>query len=73
MDSTAGAVIASSAMLSSTAVVVTGLVWLATGRARERRHADLAAAAVQQRELRAEVAELTRSVGAMQRLLEGAD
>ncbi|MFG2298729.1 hypothetical protein [Streptomyces sp. NPDC048603] len=72
MDSTAGAVIASSAMLSSTAVVVTGLVWLATSRARERRHADHAAAAVQ-RELRAEVAELTKSVGAMQRLLEGAD
>ncbi|MEV8536068.1 hypothetical protein [Streptomyces sp. NPDC051211] len=72
MDSTAGSVIAGSALLASTTLVVTSLIWLSNGLMRERRTADSTAANLQ-RELRTEVAELSNRVGAMQRLLEGVD
>ncbi|MER5935025.1 hypothetical protein [Streptomyces sp. NPDC002054] len=72
MDSTAGAVIASSTMLATTTLVVTGLLWFSNSLQRERRSADRAAVNLQ-RELHSEVAELSSRVGAMQRLLEGLD
>ncbi|WP_331743317.1 hypothetical protein OG762_47535 (plasmid) [Streptomyces sp. NBC_01136] len=71
MDSMAGAAVAGSVMLSTTALLATGLVWVSSTWKRERRTADHAAA--QQQELRSEVAELCRRVGALQRLLEGVD
>jgi len=71
MKSTAGTAVVGSMMLSTTAVLATGLVLVSTALTRERRGADRSAA--QQRELRHEVAELGRRVTALQRLLEGVD
>ncbi|TPQ19318.1 hypothetical protein [Streptomyces sporangiiformans] len=71
MESMAGAVIASSVMLSATTLVATGLLWASAGT-RERRTAA-ERSTVHQQELRTELTELSRRVGALQRLLEGVD
>ncbi|MDI6413500.1 hypothetical protein [Streptomyces albus] len=71
MESTAGAMVAGSVMLSTTAVLATGLVWASSNWMRERRTADRAA--LRQQELSAEVARLSQQMGAMRRLLEGVD
>ncbi|MGW1728816.1 hypothetical protein ACWCQK_38870 [Streptomyces sp. NPDC002306] len=71
MDSMAGAAVAGSVMLSTAALLATGMVWASSAWQRERRAADRAAA--RQDELRGELAELGRRVGALQRLLEGVD
>ncbi|KOG32619.1 hypothetical protein AQJ84_39585 [Streptomyces resistomycificus] len=64
--------VAGSVMLSTTALLATGLVWVTSARQRERHVADRAAAR-QQEEVRGELAELGRRVTALQRLLEGVD
>ncbi|MER7727948.1 hypothetical protein [Streptomyces sp. NPDC096323] len=71
MNSAASAVIASSIMLSSTILVLAGLFWFATERARDRGAAARAAAA-ERDGLRAELAEVSARVVAIQRLLEDA-
>lgn len=71
MDSTAGAVLTSSVMLSTSTLVAAGLFWASANRGGGRRTAERAAAG--QEELRADVAELCKRVGALQRLLEGVD
>ncbi|MFI2782752.1 hypothetical protein [Streptomyces sp. ALB3] len=71
MDSTAGAVITSSVMLSTATLVAAGLFWVSSERSTWRRAADGATA--RQEELREQVSELCDRVGALQRLLEGAD
>ncbi|WP_285570843.1 hypothetical protein OG521_18120 [Streptomyces sp. NBC_01463] len=71
MNSAAGAVIASSIMLSSTILVLAGLFWFTTERARDRGAAARSAAA-ERDGLRAELAEVRERVAAIQRLLEDA-
>ncbi|WP_330299328.1 hypothetical protein [Streptomyces sp. NBC_00503] len=71
MDSTAGSMIAGSVLLSTTTLLAAGLFWASATSTRERRTACRTAA--QQQELRSEVAELGKRVGALQRLLEGLD
>jgi hypothetical protein len=71
MNSTAGTAVVGSMMLSTAAVLATGLLWASAALARERWGTDRSAE--QQRELRQEVAELGQRVAAVQRLLEGVD
>lgn len=69
VNSAASAVIASSIMLSSTILVLAGLFWFTTERARDRGAAARDAAA-EQEGLRTELAEISQRVAAIQRLLE---
>jgi hypothetical protein len=71
MDSTAGALLAGTVLVSTTSLLAAGLFWTAATWNGRRAQAD--GADTHARELRAEVAELGRRVGALQRLLEGVD
>lgn len=71
MNSAASAVIASSIMLSSTILVLAGLFWFTSDRAGERSRSARRATA-EQEGLRAELAEVSARVVAIQRLLEDA-
>lgn len=71
MNSAASAVIASSIMLSSTILVLAGLFWFTSDRARDR-GAAAREAAVDREGLRTELAEVAARVVAIQRLLEDA-
>ncbi|WP_328318517.1 hypothetical protein [Streptomyces sp. NBC_00388] len=68
METTAAAIIASSVMFSCTAIVLTGLAWFTAVHSRHRRTAFHESESAQD-ELRAELAEVSARVVAIQRLL----
>ncbi|MFE2373296.1 hypothetical protein [Streptomyces sp. NPDC059398] len=68
METTAAAIIASSVMFSCTAMVLTGLAWFTAVHSRHRQAAIRSSDRTQD-ELRAELAEVSARVVAIQRLL----